>query len=132
GVSVEADHIARMCAKAQQLPSAQASFKTKHLNIWVNADTAWLDMGYWHKCLDRSIKLSDFVGERCVVGLDLASKVDIAAKARLFTRPIDGLVHYFCFCTFYLPERAIIDARNSQYTGWREQGLLIETPGEAI
>jgi phage terminase large subunit-like protein len=132
GVSVEPSHVARMAQKAMQLPSAQANFKTKHLNVWVNADSAWLDMGAWNACVDRELALADFEGEACTVGLDLASKIDIAAKVRLFTRLVDGRLHYYCFPIFYLPERAIEDGRNAAYQGWREMGVLIETPGEVI
>ena len=131
-VSVEPNHVARMATKAMQLPSAQANFKTKHLNVWVNADSAWLDMGYWHQCRDPDLDIADFVGEPCTVGLDLASKVDIAAKARLFSRLIDGVMHYYFFGTYYLPAAAIEAGRNAQYLGWREAGLLIETPGEVL
>jgi phage terminase large subunit-like protein len=131
-VSVEPSHVARMATKAMQLPSAQANFKTKHLNVWVNADSAWLDMGHWHQCRDTTLDLGDFVGEPCIIGLDLASKIDIAAKMRLFSRLIDGTTHYYCFGSFYLPAAAIESGRNSQYMGWREAGLLIETPGEVI
>lgn len=33
-----------------QLPSAVNNFKTKQLNEWVNADTAWMDMRAWDGC----------------------------------------------------------------------------------
>lgn len=130
GVSVEPNHIARMATKAMQLPSAQANFKTKHLNVWVNADTAWMDMRAWNACTDRTLKLADFEGQACSVGLDLASKIDIAAKVRLFERKIDDVRHFYLFGSYYLPAAAIEDGRNAQYMGWRESGVLVETPGE--
>lgn len=131
-ISVEPNHVARMAAKAMQLPSAQSNFKTKHLNVWVNADSAWLDMGAWHRCADLTLRLEDFEGEPCVIGLDLASKVDLAAKVRLFAREIDDVFHYYAFPQFYLPSRAIDDGRNAAYQGWRAQGLITETPGDVI
>jgi phage terminase large subunit-like protein len=132
GVSVDPEHIARMATKAMQLPSAQANFKTKHLNVWVNADTAWMDMRAWNACADRALRLDDFNGEACNIGLDLASKIDIAAKVRLFERIVDQARHFYLFGTYYLPAAAIEDGRNAQYMGWRESGLLVETPGEVI
>lgn len=131
-VSVEPSHVARMATKAMQLPSAQANFKTKHLNVWVNADSAWLDMGAWHACCDRALALSDFDGQPCIIGLDLASKIDIAAKVRLFKRALDGVDHFYCFPVFYLPSATIENGRNAQYLGWREVEFLVETPGEVI
>ena len=66
-------------AKAMQLPSAMNNFKTKHLNEWVNADTAWMDMRSWDACADQDLDIESFAGQPCWVGLDLASKTDIAA-----------------------------------------------------
>jgi phage terminase large subunit-like protein len=132
GVSVEPAHLARMAQKAMQLPSAQANFKTKHLDVWVNADSAWLDMGAWNRCGDPALRVEDFAGEQCTIGLDLASKVDVAAKIKLFVRPVDGVDHFYIFGTYYLPTAAIFDGRNAQYQGWSTAGLLTETPGDVI
>lgn len=129
GVSVDLPHIARLVSKAMQLPSQQASVKTKHLNVWVNADSAWLDMRRWDACADPTLQIEDFAGEPCVAALDLATTTDIAAKIRLFRRVIDDVTHYYAFGTYYLPSAAIDEGTNDQYAGWREQGLLIETPG---
>lgn len=125
GVSVLPDDIARLCKKAQEMPSAQNNFLTKRLNVWVNADTAWMDMRAWDRGGDPVLTLDDFEGERCWVGLDLASKTDIAAMNVVFER--DG--EYYLFGKYYLPEQAAEDGRNSQYGGWAIEGRLITTPG---
>lgn len=132
GVSVQPDVVAGLCAKALQMPAAQANFKTKHLNIWVNADTAFMDMRAWDRCADPTLDVEDFTQDECVVSLDLASKVDIAARLMLFRRTIDGLDNYYCFGRYYLPEAAIIEGRNSQYSGWQTEGRLITTPGDVL
>ena len=126
GVSVKPEAIEREARKALQMASAQNNFLTKHLNVWVNADTAWMDVRAWEACEDRSLALEDFAGEECILGLDLASKVDIADKVRWFVR--DG-IHYV-FAEHYLPERAVEMASNSQYDGWRREGWLTVTDGE--
>lgn len=125
GVSVRPEVVLALQAKAMQMPSAIHNFKTKHLNEWVSADTAWMDMREWDSCADASLTEDDFVGNECVASLDLASKVDIAAKAKLFRR--EG--NYYAFLSYYLPESAVDDGRNSQYSGWARQGLLTLTPG---
>ncbi len=125
GISVRSEVLLPLQAKAMQMPSAINNFKTKHLNEWVNADTAWMDMRSWEACADSSITEDDFIGEECYVALDLASKVDIAAKAKLFRRDDK----YYAFLSYYLPESAADDGRNSQYSGWARQGLLTLTPG---
>ena len=124
-VSVRPEVLLPLQAKAMQMPSAANNFKTKHLNEWVNADTAWMDMRAWDACADETLSEDDFVGEPCYIGLDLASKVDIAAKAKVFQR--EG--KFYVFMTHYLPDSAVDDGRNSQYSGWARQGLLTVTPG---
>ncbi len=125
GISVRPEVLLPLQAKAMQMPSAANNFKTKHLNEWVNADTAWMDMRAWDACADASLSEQDFAGEPCFIGLDLASKVDIAAKAKVFER--DG--RFYVFLSYYLPEAAVEDGRNSQYSGWVRRGLLTVTPG---
>lgn len=126
GVSVKPDAIAREARKAMQMASAQNNFLTKHLNVWVNADTSWMNMRAWDACCDESISLDQFVGEPCTLGLDLASKIDIASKVRLFER--EGI--YYAFAEHYLPETTVENAHNSQYSGWQHDGWLTVTEGE--
>ncbi len=125
GVSVRPEVLLPLQAKAMQLPSAINNFKTKHLNEWVSADASWMDMRDWDACADGTISLDQFEGCRCFIGVDLASKVDLAAKARIFER--EG--KFYVFMEYYLPESAVEDGRNSQYSGWARQGLLTVTPG---
>ncbi len=125
GISVMPDMIMNLANRAMQMPSQQNAFLQKHLNVWTNADVAWMDMRAWNKCADHSLRLEDFAGSECFIGLDLASKVDIAAKTVLFER--DG--HYYAFGQYYLPEDAVFESRNSQYQGWMRSGLLTVTPG---
>src|SRR5690606_39044600 len=110
----------------------QNIFKTKHLNIWVTARAAWLNMEWWHRQADRSLKLEDFKGEPAWLGLDLASKIDLAAKVRVFRRMVEGVAHYYAFGTYYVPESTAQDPRNRHYQGWVHDGHLTATEGEAI
>lgn len=129
GISVSPDDLERKALKARQMASAQNNFLTKHLNVWVNADTAWMNMVHWEKCADPKMVPEDFAGQECVVASDLATKVDIAAKVKLFWKDIDGKRHYYVFGDYYLPEEAAEDGRNSQYSGWAKDGRLIVTDG---
>jgi len=129
GVSVMPDVLLPLQAKAMAMPSAANNFKTKHLNEWVNADTAWMDMRAWERCKDVTLDKDQFIKEQCIIGLDLASKIDIAAKVRLFTREIDGKPHYYVFGEYYLPSEAVEKSENSQYSGWEQLKLLTVTQG---
>jgi len=132
GISVSMDDLQRKCDKAVTMPAAQNNFKTKHLDVWVNADVAWMNMQAWDACADPTLAIDQFLGEECWTALDLSSKLDIAANIRLFRRIIDGVVHYYMFGRFYLPEETIYSTPNDQYQGWVKSGRLIETPGNVI
>lgn len=132
GISVNPKDIERKARKAMELPSATNNFLTKHLNVWVNADVCWMDMRRWDKMADPNLKIEDFKDCTGWIGLDLASKIDIAAKVIVFKRVIDGDDHYFVFCDFWLPEETIEASGNSQYSGWARQGHLISTEGAVI
>lgn len=130
GVSVMPDVVLPLMQKAIQMPSAANNFLTKHVNVWVNASVAWMDMRAWDRCADKSLTLDDFEGEDCFLGLDLATRNDICAKVRIFKREIEGKKHYYLFGDYFLPESAVADGRNSQYSGWVRSGHLIETSGD--
>lgn len=129
-VSVKEDDMQSACLKALQTPSAQGNFLTKRLNVWVNADSAWMDMQAWDRCADRTLTVEKVKHLRCVSGNDLASKVDVAANVKIWVD--DEADRYYLIPTFWLPERAIEQGRNSQYDGWRRSGHLRVTDGEVI
>jgi len=125
GVSVNPQDIERKARKAMETPSAVNNFLTKHLNVWVNAATAWMDMLAWDRCGDPALSIEDFEGEECHIAVDLASKTDIAALNITFRRGNE----YYGFNRFYLNEEAAEESDNSQYSGWARRGKLILTPG---
>ncbi|MFN7883002.1 MAG: terminase large subunit, partial [bacterium] len=128
GVSVKMDDMEAASRKALAQPSAQANFLTKRLNVWVNSDSAWMDMQAWERCADHSLTVDQVKHLPVISGLDLASKVDVAAKINVhYDAEAD---HYYLLPTFWLPERAVEQGRNSQYDGWRRAGHLQVTDGE--
>lgn len=139
GVSVKPDDLARKAHKAQQAPSALANFLTKHLNVWVNADSPWMSMAAWDQCADPDLKLEDFKGQDCILVGDLATKTDILPIIKLFKRKetrynsrgqLETAEHYYVFGNYFLPQAAVEDGRNSQYPGWAEKELLTVVPGD--
>jgi len=128
GISVKVDDMEAACKRALSTPSAQANFLTKRLNVWVNADSAWMDMQAWDRCADRTLDADKVAHLPVISALDLASKVDVAAKVNIHhDQEAD---HYYLLPTFWLPERAVDQGRNSQYDGWRRAGHLKVTDGE--
>ena len=125
GVSVMADFLEAQRRTAMQEIGKQSVLKCKHLNIWNRVRTAWMDMAAWRRC-ERPITLDDFRGRRCWLGLDLASKTDIAALM-LLTRHDSG---YSCLGRYFLPSATIERPENEHYRRWRDAGILDVTDGE--
>jgi phage terminase large subunit-like protein len=87
GVSVNPDDLKAKVVKALNMPSAAASYKQKHLNIWNNASAAWLSVDGWRKGqskLPAEQFAAELEHEPCFVGIDLASKIDLCAMVFLF------------------------------------------------
>jgi phage terminase large subunit-like protein len=125
GISVNVDDITRKGGMAMKVAAKRGGFKTKHLNVWVNAKEAWMDMQKWALAADPALSLDQFKGEECVGAVDLATKVDVAALVLLFKRD----EHYYLFPFFWLPEEATKGEENAHYAGWAEEGYLHLTPG---
>lgn len=131
GQAVQADAIRGIMRQARQNPAQEAAAKTRHLNVWVGADEALFSTRAWEACQDSTLRLEDFEGQPCHLGLDLARKTDLAAMALVFTsRDDEGRPTYAVFARCYLNESAVLDARNASYPGWAASGHLIITPGD--
>ena len=132
GVSVQAESLLADQLEAVQDPRKQAIFKTKHLNVWVNAASPWLNLESLQACADPSMREEDFRGESCWDGLDLASKVDIASKAKVFRRLVEDEWHYYAFTRNWLPAATVQKPENGHYQAWVAEGHLVQTPGNMI
>lgn len=123
-VSVSRDDIRRKARKAMEMAAAQNNFLTKHLNVWCNADSSWMDQRAWDDCREN-IYLEEFENCPAWLGVDLASKTDIASVAIL----IEKENNLYLFVNNYLNEDAAESGKNSQYSGWARDNRLITTPG---
>ncbi|MFY3772159.1 hypothetical protein AHYW_001755 [Providencia manganoxydans] len=139
GVSVYSDFLISQQNRAKNNPRLASIFKTKHLNIWVSARSAYFNMLSWRECEDKTLTLEMFEGQSCVQALDLARKLDMNSRVKLFTREIDGKRHYYCISpSFYVPYDAVFssDIENQRtaerFRKWVETGHLKLTDGAEI
>ncbi len=130
--------------KAINQPSKIPNFKTKHLNMWVDAMEVWIPNEIWLKndvtkfptklCNNlKEIPLSVFGDLGCWAGLDMSSTTDITAFVLISEPDAEGY-HYikqFLFC----PEDNI-DKRSKNdgvpYRYWTDAGYMIATPGNRV
>jgi phage terminase large subunit-like protein len=129
GVSVDDDFLLARLNDAKNNARKQSIFQTKHLNVWVGSREAYFNVDKWHQCADSALDLEDFKGRDCYLGLDLASRVDIAALEILFPLGNDDFVR---FGKYYLPESALENGASDHYRAWALDGWLTITDGEII
>ena len=126
GVSVGREYLLAELAKAKRSATKQNAYKTKHLNQWVGAKVSWLNMLELQLCKQPGLSIDDFKGKPCYLGVDLATKRDVACVAFLF--PEGNKVT--AFVNHYLPYSAVYEeAKNHRYKGWGDTGLLNITDG---
>lgn len=132
GVSVGLEDLEIKARKAMEIPAAQNNFMCKHLNVWVNADTKWMNMEKWKNCPEEKFEEEQLVKLPCYVGMDLSTTTDITSLN--FEFPLgDG--RYYVESHSFLPEDAIEEKErrdNVPYSAWARMGLLTLTPGEVV
>ncbi len=117
--------------KALQKTSDEAEFKTKRLNIWVNAAENWIPDAKWQRCI-RRFSENNLAGLPAFGAIDLSKRNDITALTWYFPLPDNKVYakHYF-----YIPEAMIdVKMRTDSYLirQWIKQGYIIPTPGETV
>ncbi len=137
GVSVFQEYLESQLARAIRSARFTNTFKTKHLNLWVSAKAGFFNVENWKACEDKTLTLEQFEGQECILGFDLARKLDMNSMARLFWRVIDGKIHYYSVAPgFWVPEDTAYDTDNrrmaERFQKWLNSGHLQVTPGAEI
>jgi len=87
----------------------------------------------WDKCNGKQ-DLNALKGRVCYGGLDLSSKIDLAAFILVFP-PDDKDGVFDILCRFYCPEEGILQRSRTdrvRYDIWQKQGFLTATPWNVI
>lgn len=131
GISVDPGFLKGQLSQARRSAVKQVAYKTKHLNQWVGAKAAWMNMLAFQACRKKKLDIKDYAGRECIAAFDLASKIDFASRAVLFP-PIRQGEPYTAFCRHYLPEDVILEGGNTRYKAWHADGWIEATPGNVI
>lgn len=123
GVSVQMDYLRREFKKALQSGTKEVDFKTKHLNLWVDAEVTWIRSELWDEMTDKGFIPP--VGAVCYAGLDLGRSNDMAAFSLYFPE------HRYLTTKYYVAEEAAEYAARAgiDYKDWIRDGYLTATPG---
>lgn len=131
GYTITIDKLRDAYNEARHIPAKQNTFRRLRLNQWTSQGVRWLPMNFWDKC-DIPVDRDLLKGRECYGGLDLASKVDIAAFVLMFPDE-NGFFDILPF--FWIPEENMIQRSKNDgvpYDVWVRQGYITATPGNVI
>ena len=100
GISIYQTAIEERCEQAKLKPASLNEFLCKTLNVYVSANTAWIDRDYWDKSIDQYKDDPEAV----FIGFDLAATRDLNAVCTLkrFNEQ-----DYYAHFKFFLPEEGL-------------------------
>ncbi|MFP4365535.1 MAG: terminase large subunit [Bacteroidales bacterium] len=126
-VSVETEKVKEQFSRAvNQGGRTEVNFKTKNLNVWVDAPETWISDDIIREN-NAKFDTEKLKGEECYMGLDLAAHTDINALACFF--PKYKVVKFY----FWVPESKVAERKDRvDYELWRTKGLLNVTPGNIV
>lgn len=101
------------------------------LNVWADGrDEQWFQGDAFANC--RRPPPEALAGRPCVVGVDLASNLDMTAACFLF-QSVDG--SYDAVMRYWVPEETVAERERKDripYSTWIREGWLIVTPGARL
>jgi len=99
GVSVNKDYIENEYKKAKNQVSKIPNFKTKHLNMWVDAEEVRVPAEIWDLGKDK-VNVHNFIDNGCKAALDLSSTTDLSAFVLVSNADENGIYDIlpFVFC----------------------------------
>lgn len=133
GISVSEEYLAQECARAQNTPSYQNTFRRLHLNQWTAQNNRAINMLHWNEC-GESVDEKELIGRDCYIGLDLASTTDITAAVAVFP-PYEPDGDYITDAMFWIPGENVIEKGRRDrvdYSTWIRNGYIIATPGNVV
>ena len=110
GISVSEEHISQMAKEASAKPASLNEFLCKQLNIYVSANSAWLNRAFWD---DSIAEFPTAEPESVFVAFDLAYSRDLNAVCTLFRYDEEDFYAKF---QFFLPEESL-DLVPNHYKG---------------
>lgn len=83
GISVKADDLRRKAERAKSIPSALNAFLRLYLNVWTQAESAWITPKVWNASAG-DVNPEELRGRKCFGGMYLSTTTDISALTLSF------------------------------------------------
>lgn len=125
-VSVQPDDIQRKVAEAQITQAALNNVLTKHFNVWIRQEAAWMMASTWQTCKVDGLTLESLRQYPCWLGVDLGETRDPSSLAFLFKLSPET---YAFIPRIYMPADVVAKSPTAEMPGWVRTGEVIETPG---
>jgi phage terminase large subunit-like protein len=111
-------------------PTKQVNFKTKHLNVWEDSETTFIDSKVWDAGSIPESEPAKLHMAEAYGGLDLASGFDFTAL--VLNMQMDGFTWFKSF--FWIPEARLKEhaENNPSILMWAKQGFIQTIPGEVM
>jgi phage terminase large subunit-like protein len=111
--------------------SEAVNFKTKNLNMWVDAQTTWIKDDQWLKC-GGTINMDELIGRPCYLGVDLTEKYDVSALALLFPPQKPG-ERFLVVWKMWIPQQKVIEKQDFvDWRVWVEGGHVTMVDGNVV
>lgn len=126
GISVTREHIKHMAEEAAAKPASLNEFLCKQLNIYVSANSAWVDRRFWDDAIGS---IPDDKPESTFIAFDLAHSRDLNAVCTLHRYSEESFYAKF---QFFLPEDSLDFVPNHYrpiYLQAQASGILKLTQG---
>ena len=132
GFGVKMKYLRDKFKKAQNSASDEVSFRTKHLNQWVNSAAAYIKAIDWEKSNQWEYNEEELLGQECYGGLDLSSTTDITSFTIVFPNDRGG---YKVYQRNFIPEDTARERAKTdkvEYLQWAKDGHITLTKGNVI
>lgn len=133
GQGLAIDNIRKEYIKAVNQFSKIPNFKTKHLNMWVDAPEIWIPNEIWMQNKVDEIPMSKFEQHGAIAAVDLSTTTDITVYL-LLSEPDEGGCRYIK-PFFFVPKDTIVRRSKEDrvpYDYWAREGHIIATPGNVV
>lgn len=116
---------------AEQVPEKMVAFKTKCLNVWMQAkEQGYMDMEKWKKCQVKELPYC-VLNRPVYVGFDMSAKIDLTSVSFIIPIIDEGKAKYIVFSHSFIPNREKLMERKAvdkvPYDVWEELGFLTVT-----
>lgn len=123
--------------EALGMPSKQNIVRRLNFCQWTEQAVRWIPMADWDACPSgerRLVTLESLRRRPCYCGLDLSSKIDLAAFVKVFA-PDETDPCWVWLCRFFVPGDNVRERERRDrvpYSSWINQGFIEATEGNVV